>query len=154
MREMVTFVLEDALLGIDVGAVQEVLGELPLTAMPLAPPAVAGLVNLRGEVLLAVDLRARMGRPPRQADEPASHVILRTDQGQVCLVVDRIGEVVEVGDHQFEPSPQTLSERARDLVLGAYKLTDELLLDLDVRTALDVDPDSTREHPAPLGGLS
>ena len=97
MREMVTFVLEDALLGIDVADVQEVLGELPLTAMPLAPPAVAGLVNLRGEVLLAVDLRARMGRPPRGDDEPASHVILRTDQGQVCLVVDRIGEVVEVG---------------------------------------------------------
>jgi purine-binding chemotaxis protein CheW len=154
MREMVTFLLADDLLGVDVGDVQEILGELPLTAVPLAPPAVAGLVNLRGEVLLAVDLRARMGRPPRGADEPSSNVIVRTGRGQVCLVVDRIGEVVSVRPDQFEPSPHTLDEHARALVRGAYTLPDRLLLDLDVGSALALDPDQDGRtaHPAHTGG--
>jgi purine-binding chemotaxis protein CheW len=154
MREMITFGLEDELLGVDVGEVQEILGALPLTAIPLAPPAVAGLVNLRGEVLLAVDLRARMGRPPRSADDPASNVIVRTEHGPVCLVVDRIGEVVAVRPEQYEASPHTLDDRARALVTGAYKLPDRLLLDLDVGSALALDPDqdSTTAHPAHTGG--
>jgi purine-binding chemotaxis protein CheW len=154
MREMVTFGLAGELLGVDVGHVQEILGNLPLTAIPLAPPAVAGLVSLRGEVLLAVDLRARMGRAPRSEDEPTSNVIVRTEHGPVCLVVDAIGEVVNVRDDQFEATPHTLDDRARALVAGAYKLPDRLLLDLDVESALALDPDQdgTTAHLAHHGG--
>ncbi len=152
--DLVTFALEDVLLGVDVGAVQEVLGEVTVTAVPLAPPAVAGLVNLRGQVLLAVDLRARMGRPPRPADAPMASVILRTEQGQVCLVVDHIGEVVRTQDDQFEPPPDTLTGAARALVHGAYKLQHRLLLSLDIEAALDIAPRDSKEHPSPQGDLS
>ena len=153
-RDLVTFSLEDALLGVDVGAVQEVLGGVQLTAIPLAPPAVAGLVNLRGQVLLAVDLRARMGRPARRSDQPKASVILLTERGQVCLVVDSIGEVVRVSDAQFEPPPETLSSAAQSLVRGAYKLDHQLLLALDVESALHVDRSATNKHPSPQGDPS
>jgi purine-binding chemotaxis protein CheW len=153
-HELVTFSLEDALLGVEVGAVQEVLGGVQLTAMPLAPAAVAGLVNLRGQVLLAVDLRARMGRPARQAGEPKASVILLTDRGQICLVVDSIGEVVNVSDDQFEPPPETLTGSARSLVLGAYKLEHQLLLALDIESALHIAPPDSKKHHSPQGDRS
>jgi purine-binding chemotaxis protein CheW len=154
MREMVTFALAGELLGVDVGDVQEILGELPLTVIPLASDAVAGLVNLRGEVLLAVDLRARMGRPSQPDGHSSSNVIVRTGHRSVCLVVDEIGEVVTVHPDQFEPAPRTLDDRARALVAGAYKLPDRLLLDLDVESALALgtDQDISTAHPAHTGG--
>jgi purine-binding chemotaxis protein CheW len=145
-HELVTFSLEDALLGVEVGAVQEVLGGVQLTGIPLAPSAVAGLVNLRGQVLLAVDLRARMGRPARKAGDPKASVILLTERGQVCLVVDSIGEVVRVSDDQFEPPPETLTAAAHDLVRGAYKLDRQLLLALDIESALHIDRAATEKH--------
>jgi purine-binding chemotaxis protein CheW len=108
-------------------------------------------------VLLAVDLRARMGRPARQADEPKASVILLTERGQVCLVVDRIGEVVRVSDDQFEPAPETLSSAAHNLVRGAYKLDKQLLLALDVESALHIEsanPSAAKAHPSPQGDPS
>lgn len=154
IHELVTFSLEDALLGVEVNAVQEILGGVQLTAIPLAPAAVAGLVNLRGQVLLAVDLRARMGRPDRQATEPTASVILLTERGQICLIVDRIGEVVSVSDDQFEPPPETLSSTARNLVRGAYKLEHQLLLALDIESALHIDAPGTNKHLSPQGDPS
>ncbi len=133
----VTFSLGEHLVGLPVERVQEVLGALPMTPVPRADPRVAGLLNLRGQVVTGLDLRARFALPPAEDDESAGTVVVRTPGGPVALVVDRIGDVIQVDGMQ--PPPATLTGPIRDLVRGAYVLADSLLLDvrLDAVLALD-----------------
>ena len=133
---LVTFTLGGRWYGVDVSAVQEVLRGLPRTRIPLAPPALAGLINLRGQVLTAVDLRAQLGLPPREDGTEPMLVVTHVDGEPVALLVDSIGAVVDVEPEQFEPPPDTLVGPTRELILGAYKLTDHLLLSLDVDKAV------------------
>lgn len=133
---LVTFTLGRRWYGVDVSAVQEVLRGLPRTRIPLAPRALAGLINLRGQVLTAVDLRAQLGLPPREDGTEPMLVVTHVDGEPVALLVDSIGAVVDVEPEQFEPPPDTLVGPTRDLILGAYKLTDHLLLSLDVDKAV------------------
>lgn len=132
---LVTFTLDGRLYGVDVDAVQEVLRGLPRTRIPLAPGTLAGLINLRGQVLSAVDMREQLGLPARADDEEPMLVVIRVAGEPVALLVDTIGAVVDVEDDQFESPPDTLSGTARDLLLGAYKLDHQLLLALDVAKA-------------------
>ena len=133
---LVTFTLDDRSYGVGVDAVQEVLRGLPRTRIPLAPQTLAGLINLRGQVLSAVDLRDQLDLPSRQPDAEPMLVVIRVAGEPVALLVDSIGSVVDVDDDQFEPPPDTLSGQARELILGAYKLDDRLLLALDVDRAV------------------
>ncbi|WP_435747904.1 chemotaxis protein CheW [Nocardioides sp. SYSU DS0663] len=133
---LVTFTLEDRMYGVDVDAVQEVLRGQPRTRIPLAPTSVAGLINLRGQVLSAVDLREQLGLDPYSAEQEPMLVVIRVSGEPVALLVDTIGSVVDVDAGQFEPPPDTLSGLARDLILGAYKLEGQLLLALDVDRAV------------------
>jgi purine-binding chemotaxis protein CheW len=133
---LVTFTLQDRSYGIDVSAVQEVLRGLPRTRIPLAPSALSGLINLRGQVLTAIDLREQLGLPPRPDDLEPMLVVIRVAGEPVALLVDSIGSVVDVDADQFESPPDTLSGQSRQLILGAYKLTDRLLLALDVDRAV------------------
>lgn len=133
---LVTFTLGERSYGIDVSVVQEVLRGLPRTRIPLAPRALAGLINLRGQVLTAVDLRAQLGLPPRVDGIEPMLVVTHVDGEPVALLVDSIGAVVDVEPEQFEPPPDTLVGPTRELILGAYKLTDHLLLSLDVDKAV------------------
>lgn len=133
---LVTFTLGERSYGIDVSVVQEVLRGLPRTRIPLAPRALAGLINLRGQVLTAVDLRAQLGLPPREDGIEPMLVVTHVDGEPVALLVDSIGAVVDVEPEQFEPPPDTLVGPTRELILGAYKLTDHLLLSLDVDKAV------------------
>ncbi len=142
---MVTFELEGRLYGVDVNAVQEVLRGQTRTRVPLAPTSVAGLINLRGQVLAAMDLREQLGLPPRAVDAPEPMlVVIRVDGEPIALLVDRIGAVVDVNDESFEPPPDTLTGPTRELIRGAYKLEGELLLALDVERAVDVPPERHR----------
>jgi purine-binding chemotaxis protein CheW len=136
-RQYATFEVDDQLFGVEVGAVQEVLSFSEYTAVPLAPAAVGGLFNLRGQVIAAVDLRVQLGLPARPMEGPVMNVILRGDDEPVSLLVDRIGEVVELDEASFEPPPDTLTGPARKLVVGTFKLDDRLMLALDVNTAID-----------------
>jgi purine-binding chemotaxis protein CheW len=124
--------------GVEVAAVQEVILHQPMTRVPLAPADLGGLINLRGQVIPAVDLRRRLGFPDRVAGQPPMDVILRTRDGLVSLLVDGIGDVVEVPDEAFEEPPETLHGIGRELIRGAYKLDDALLLLLDVQAAVDL----------------
>jgi purine-binding chemotaxis protein CheW len=135
-RRLVTFTLHGSIYGVSVEAVQEVLRGQLRTRIPLAPPGLAGLINLRGQVLTAIDLREQLGLPARDAGagEPML-VVVRVAGEPVALLVDTIGAVVDVGAGQFEPPPDTLSGPSRELIRGAYKLEGELLLDLDVERA-------------------
>ena len=138
--QLSTFTVNGYLFGAEVAMVQEVIRYQPMTRVPLAPVAFGGLINLRGEVIAAVDLRRRFGFPDRAPDELPMDVIVRTNDGLVSLLVDQIGDVVEVAEEAFEEPPETLDGVARQLIRGAYKLDDALLLSLDVQAAVELEP--------------
>jgi purine-binding chemotaxis protein CheW len=133
--QFATFWLGEGLYGIEVQRVREVLRQQDLTRVPLAPDTVAGLINLRGQVVTTIDLRRRLGLAGADDGQPMLVVVL-VDGESIALLVDRIGGVVDVLDDQFEPPPDTLVGTVRELVRGAYKLDGRLLLGLDVDAAV------------------
>jgi len=153
-----TFTVADRLCGLDVTRVQEVLRPLPVTPLPLAPPAVRGLLNLRGRIVPAVDLRAVLGLPPAPASAHGGHLIVFDGESPVSLVVDAIGDVRRADGAALVPVPHTLAGPARDLVAGAVPLPDGLLLALDLDRTLErafagADaPHPTGRPPRPAGG--
>jgi purine-binding chemotaxis protein CheW len=142
-RQFCTFHLDTLFLGIEVLQVQEVIRRQAMTRVPLAPRAVRGLINLRGQIVTAVDLRERLGLPPLAADREPMNVVVRTDEGAVSLLVDEIGDVLETDEAQYESLPETLAPEARELMRGVYKLPDRLLLILDTEKALATEPAGT-----------
>jgi purine-binding chemotaxis protein CheW len=134
-----TFFLDGLYFGVEVLKVQELIRHQEMTRVPLAPRIVQGLINLRGQIVTAVDLRRRFNMPERAADRTPMNVVVRTDDGAVSLLVDEIGDVVEVQEDQFEPAPETIKGSATDLVTGVYKTQNRLLLVLDVEQAIAVD---------------
>ncbi len=129
--QYVTFTLGEHHYGIAVERVLEVLPARSAARVPLAPDDVAGLVNLRGQVVLALDLRSRLGLPAR-AEGRQMMVVVKLGDESAALLVDQIGDVADVGEDQFETPPQTLAPELREVIRGAYKLADRLLLVLDV----------------------
>lgn len=137
--QLCTFYVDDLYLGVDVVEVQEVIRYQAMTVVPLAPPVVRGLINLRGQIVTALDLRSMLGLPEASSDELPVNVVIRDGADEaVSLLVDQIGDVVDVDEIAFEDVPPTLTGPARELVLGAYKLPGRLLLVLDTRKVQDV----------------
>jgi purine-binding chemotaxis protein CheW len=134
--QLATFRLDGDLYGIEVEHVQEVLRSQQLTRVPLAPAAVAGLINLRGQVVTAIELRERLGRPARPEGTDPVVIVVRLHGEAVSMLVDSIADVVDVDAADFEAPPDTLEGQARDLIRGAYKLHGQLLLALDVQKAV------------------
>jgi len=126
-----TFYLGDQYFGLDVLKVQEIVRQQPLTRVPLAHAMVRGLINLRGQIVTAIDLRRRLDMPEFTEDHEPVNVVLQTDDGAVSLLVDEIGDVLEVSEADFERPPETLQASSRDLIRGAYKLDGKLLVILD-----------------------
>jgi purine-binding chemotaxis protein CheW len=122
--------------GVDVIQVQEALRAPRRTRVPLSPPGIAGLVNLRGQVVLTIDLRHKFTLPP-PGDPEANQmmVVLQVDGEPIGLLVDSVGDVVDVQDDLTGPPPDTLDPAMRPLVRGACRLPDRLLLVLDVHEA-------------------
>jgi purine-binding chemotaxis protein CheW len=143
-RQFCTFRLGELFLGIEVLQVQEVIRAQNMTRVPLASRSVRGLINLRGQIVTAVDLRERLGLPPRPEDQSPMNVVVRTDEGAVSLLVDEIGDVLETEEDQYEVPPETLAPEARELIRGVYKLPDRLLLVLDTDRALALEPAAGR----------
>ena len=130
-QQLCTFTVAGYTFGVEVQKVQEVLRFQQMTPVPLAPWVVRGLINLRGQIVTAIDLRRRLGLPDAPDGVSPMCVILRTEQGAVSLLVDKIGDVCEVSRDLFEPPPVTLSDLGRELIHGVYKLPDKLLILLD-----------------------
>jgi purine-binding chemotaxis protein CheW len=137
-RQFATFYLADLFLGVEVERVQEVLRFQEMTPVPLASSVVEGLINLRGQIVTAIDLRRRFGLAERPGDEKPMNVVLRTDDNPVSLLVDEIGDVLEIGDETFEAPPETIRGAARELIRGVFKLEGRLLLVLDTERAMTV----------------
>lgn len=148
-----TFHAESLFLGVEVHEVQEVLRYQEVTAVPHAPDVVRGLINLRGQIVTTIDLRRRLDLPDLPHGWRPMNVVLSTDDGPVSLLVDEIGDVVEVDDTAFEAPPETLSGVARELIRGVYKLDGRLLLVLDtaatVRDVAALASDADSRLPGP-----
>lgn len=135
-----TFYLGGQCFGLDVLKVQEIVRFQPLTSVPLAHRMVSGLINLRGQIVTAIDLRERLDLPARITDHEPVNVVVQTDDGAVSLLVDEIGDVLDVTEQQFELPPETLRGAARELIQGAYKLADRLLVILDPDIVVSLPP--------------
>jgi purine-binding chemotaxis protein CheW len=130
-----TFYVDGAQYGVDALDVQEVLRHQPMTRVPLAPTEVRGLINLRGQVVIAIDLRRRLGLDVPADDGRSMNLVVRTEEGPVSLLVDRIGDVLKVDADELEATPETVTGAHRELLLGVIKLDAGLLHVLDVARA-------------------
>ena len=136
-RQYATFMVGDLYFGVDVLEVQEVLRNQQMTPAPRADRVIRGLINLRGQIVTAFDVRCRLGLPPRPAKDEPMNVVIRSEDGAVSLLVDEIGDVIKVDPETFESAPPTLDHAAREVLDGVYKLEGRLLLALDARKILE-----------------
>lgn len=134
--QLCTFTLADHFFGVDVERVQEVIRQQEMTRIPLANQEIRGLINLRGQIVTAVDLRMLLELGEFSPGDEPMNIIIRDEDSAVSLQVDEIGDVLEVKDADFERPPETLKGAARKLIKGAYKLEGHLLLELDADKAV------------------
>ena len=137
-QQFCTFVLDGHVFGTPVAQVQEVIQHQRMTQVPLAPAVVTGMINLRGQIVCAIDLRRRLKLPERQGGQSPINVVVRANHGAVSLVVDEIGDVIEVGAEALESPPETLQGVAREVIQGVYKLPNHLLLVLNIGRVVDI----------------
>jgi purine-binding chemotaxis protein CheW len=145
-KQLCTFFVDGLLFGIDVTRVQEVIRYQAMTPVPLAPAVIQGLINLRGQIVTAIDLRTRLQLRQRPPGQVPVNVVARDEEGAVSLLVDEIGDVVDVDESSFEAPPETLSAAAKALIQGVYKLEPQLLLLLNTELTIRVDLRSSAEE--------
>lgn len=132
MKEFVTVTIAGQRFGIPVLSVQDVLTEQRLTHIPLAPPEVAGALNLRGRTVTAIDIRTRIGLEPREEGATAMNVVVEYDGEPYSLMVDSVGDVLALSDDDYEQNPITLDPVWREISDGLYRLEDGLMVVFDV----------------------
>ena len=137
-RQLCTCYIDDNHFAFPAEQVQEVVRRISVFSMPLMPNGVGGLVNLRGQIMIAIDLRERFGDGPMDLSGSKSLVVL--SDRRFCVIVDRVGDVMSLDQSLFESTPANVDERIAQAVLGAYKLENALLMLLDVsKTIADVE---------------
>src|SRR5271168_3504610 len=135
--DFVSIVIGGQLFGIPVLQVQDVLGPQRITRIPLAPPEVAGSLNLRGRIVTAIDVRLCLGLEKRSADQPGMSVVVDHGTEFYSLIVDNVGEVLTLPAASMERNPATLDPRWREISNGIYRLDEQLLVVLDADRLLD-----------------
>jgi purine-binding chemotaxis protein CheW len=136
-RQYVSIVIDGQLFGIPVLIVHDVLGPQRITRIPLAPPEVAGSLNLRGRIVTAIDVRLCLGLDKRPADQPGMSVVVDHGTEFYSLIVDNVGEVLTLPAASMERNPATLDPRWREISNGIYRLDEQLLVVLDADRLLD-----------------
>lgn len=131
-----TFYLEDRIYALDVQQVQEVTKSLPITPIPLAPSYVKGLINLRGQIAVSIDLREMFGLPQLEVTELTNNIVCRTDGILMAFPVDRVGEVVENDYNNFETTPETVEPKIAQFMKGVFKSQHSILSMLDIEAIL------------------
>ncbi|HAT11574.1 MAG TPA: chemotaxis protein CheW [Planctomycetes bacterium] len=142
-RQYCTFRLAQHLCGIDVLQVHEILRHQPMTRVPLAPPVVRGLINLRGQIITALDMRTRLGFPARDDGRQPVNIVVGVGEGSeamtAALLVDEIGDVIDIDPANCETPPDTIRGEVRELIQSVCKLDKGLMLILDVQRALQLE---------------
>lgn len=136
-KEYLTIFVADQMFGIPILQVQDVLGDQRVTRVPLAPPEVAGSLNLRGRIVTAIDVRKRLSVKPAETIMKQLSVVVEHEHELYSLIIDRVGDVLSLPDDQFENNPGTLDPAWRDVSVGIYRLKKTLLVILDVPRLLE-----------------
>lgn len=139
-QELVSMTVAGQLCGVPVRQVQDVLGPQRITRVPLAPPEVAGSLNLRGRIVTAIDLRLRLDVPPQVPTERAMSVVVDQKGELYSLIVDSVGEVLSLPTVEREPTPATIDARWRQYTDGVFRLNERLLVVLNVERLLAIEP--------------
>lgn len=140
-QTLVTLTIADQLCGVPVLSVRDILGEQPITRIPLAPPEIAGSLNLRGRIVTAIDLRRRLGVPPRPEGMPRMSVVTEQGGDLYALLVDQVSEVMTPPESSFEPNPSTLPPAWAEFCSGIYRLDGRLMVVLDIGRILALSPE-------------
>ncbi len=137
-RDYVTMSIADQMFGIPVLTVQDVLGTQAITRVPLAPPEVAGSLNLRGRIVTAIDVRPRLGMAKRDEGKKPMSVVVEHDGELYSLLVNSVGEVLSLDTKDYQRNPPTLNPRLREFSDGIYRLNGSLLVVLSVASLLNL----------------
>jgi purine-binding chemotaxis protein CheW len=138
MHEFVTVEIADQLFGIPVLEVHDVLRNLKLTKIPLASPEVAGVLNLRGRIVTAIDVRKRLDMPELPEGQKSMSVVVEYRGEFYSLLIDKAGEVLSLNMEDLQQNPLTLDSRWRDVSAGVYRLEGQLLVILKIERLLDI----------------
>ncbi len=136
--EYVTVTIDEHLFGLPIARVQDVFVPEQLTRVPLAVPEIAGVLNLRGRIVTAIDMRRRLGLPPRQAETAPIAVGIEMNGESYGLLVDAVGEVMQLSKDACEPKPINLDKRLAEVASGVHRLDGQLLVVLDVDRVFDL----------------
>ena len=136
--EYVTVMLGEQMFGLPIERVQDVFVPDRMTQVPLAPPEVAGILNLRGRIVTAVDMRARLDLPRRPDGEPVMAIGIELKGESYGLLVDAVGEVMKIAASAAEPRPANLDARLARVAAGVIRLESQLMVILDVDRVLDL----------------
>lgn len=137
-NDFVTMTIADQLFGIPVLLVHDVLGPQKITRVPLAPPVVAGVLNLRGRIVTAINVRSRLGLPDTK-DQSGMSIAVEHNGESYSLLIDKVGEVLSILPDAYEKNPATLDSRWREVSAGVYRLDGGLMVVLDVEKLLNLD---------------
>lgn len=136
--QFMSFLVEGQLFGLPLLSVQDVIRPQQVTKVPLAPSEVAGSLNLRGRVVTVVDVRTRLGLAPRDEGKSRMNVVVEQDGELYSLIVDNVGEVLDLSKDVYESNPGTLDTRWREFANGVYRLDGQLMVLLDQDSLLDI----------------
>ena len=140
MSDFVTIRIGSQDFGVPVMQVRDVLGHQRLTPVPLAPRAIAGLLNLRGRIVTAIDLRTRLGLPRLAVGSEAAHVVVENGSERYALVVDGVGDVLHVDERQLDAVPPSLDPQWRAVASAVYPTARGLIVLLDIARLIDLAP--------------
>jgi purine-binding chemotaxis protein CheW len=138
-RQLCTFFLGDIFCGVEAERVQEVIRYQEMTPLPLVKDEIRGLINLRGKIVTVIDLRRLLDVKDIRSDERSVNVVMGEGDDHVSFMVDSIHEVMRVNENDFERPPETVPERLREIIRGAYKLQGRLLLLIDASRVIDLE---------------
>jgi len=136
-QEYVTLTIADQLFGVPVALIHDVFTPQTITPVPLSPPEIAGVLNLRGRIVTAIDARVKLNLPAREASKDCMAVGVDRNGESYGIIIDSVGEVLRLGPDVYEPNPVNLDERWQSVSAGVYRLKNKLLVALDIDRLLD-----------------
>ena len=130
--------MHDLILGIAVDSVQEITRQQKMTVVPLAPGVIEGLINLRGQIVIAIDARRSLGLPAWKGEDTRANIVVRSEDGAVSLLVDDIDDVMGVPLDAWSPVPDNMPAEQRELIECVYNLKQGLMLAINTANLLQV----------------
>lgn len=137
-KQFSTFLVADKMYGIEVMSVQEITRMMNVTKVPLAPNFVYGLINLRGQIATAVGLRELFELTDKNSINEYMNVVCKSEGILLSLIVDQIGDVIEVNDSDFSPTPEIVHPGVGRFMHGVYKIPGTLLSIIEVKKIVDI----------------